>query len=78
MTAAYDPRSDWATEDALTADKRSELCRTKNVTLDGRPAQISGPEWGYAPVVDRDGRGIDVTWPVPARTVARTARFYVR
>jgi hypothetical protein len=64
------------TSDVLTADKRSELCRAKGVTLDGQPAQISSPVWGYARVVDRNGRCIDVTWTHAADAVSRGGKFY--
>ncbi|HEY2088962.1 MAG TPA: hypothetical protein VGH54_23435 [Mycobacterium sp.] len=62
--------------DLLTAAKRSDLCMAKDVTLDGQPAQISGPRWGYARVTDRNGRGIDATWPHVEATVNRGGRFF--
>jgi hypothetical protein len=61
--------------DMLTAAKRSDLCVAKGVTLDGQPAQISGPHYGYARVVDRNGRGIDVTWPHAASRVSLNGEF---
>jgi hypothetical protein len=55
---------------------RYELCWTGGVTLDGRPAKISGARRDFATVTALpDGPGYEWPWPTVARIVARGASF---
>jgi hypothetical protein len=64
-----------AITDYPTLDERMALCEAK-VTLNGKPAWISGARLRFAAVTDRKtGLSAEWAWPTVARIVARDGAF---
>ena len=58
-----------------TLEQRQELCAAR-VTLDGKPAAVSGYRLDFARVTDRKtGLSAEWAWPTVARIVARGGAF---
>jgi hypothetical protein len=59
----------------MTPERRRELC-AERVTLDGRPATISGYSQPFAMVRSLDGKsGAEWSWETVARIVANGGAF---
>ena len=59
----------------MTKEDRAALCESR-VTLNGRPAKISGYGLPFATVTDRQtGLSAEWSWEAVARIVARSGNF---
>ena len=58
----------------LTYDAKLELCQVR-VTLNGKPAGITGALNDFGTIYDFDGRSFDWAWPTIASIVARGGDF---
>jgi hypothetical protein len=60
----------------MTTSAKYDLCWTPDVTLDGKPAKISGARLPFARVTALpDGPGYEWAWETVARVVAAGAAF---
>jgi hypothetical protein len=60
----------------ITTEQKYELIAAR-VTLDGKPAKISGTRQQFATVatIDPNGPAVEFSWPAVARIVATGGKF---
>jgi hypothetical protein len=65
-----------AKQKPITHEQKVMLCTRSDITLNGRPARISGPRERFATIIDRGtGLGAQWAWETVARVCAADGAF---